>query len=278
VARFRRFISDGANRVMVGGIGHGLSLRSHRISRDLSSLFVVSLPRSFSSYTYLLARSALLMREPTITTFGEILNPDRFENGCASDEATRPSFFVRQDKDPASFHRHTAFLDGMVQRRGFAYKDVVQPFVVSAWLHARKEFRILHVRRNLADVASIMLDSKWLYPAGAADGQTPDIESAVVEGLVLADHVLAVLPAVTVNYDDLVRDGAALSAALSHLYPEYECPSIRFRNRQLVAEHARTAELRASPLYPVLNQKIQEVQANLRSEGYGNGRASSASR
>jgi hypothetical protein len=244
MSRFRRFVSDTANRLMLGGIRHGLSVRSHRLSRGLPSLFIVSLPRSFSSYAYLLARSALLMREPRFTTFGEILNFGRFEKSYAPSEGTLPSFFIRQDREPAAFHQGTAFLDRVVETCGFAYKDVVQPFVIAAWLHARKEFRILHIRRNLADVAIAMLELKWLYPAGAANCNT-DVESAIAEGLVLADNVLV---------------------ALSELYPEFECPSIRFRNHQLGAEDARTIALRASPRYPVLKQKIRDLRANLSSE------------
>jgi len=271
MSRFRRFVSDTANRLMLGGIRHGLSVRSHRLSRGLPSLFIVSLPRSFSSYAYLLARSALLMREPRFTTFGEILNFGRFEKSYAPSEGTLPSFFIRQDREPAAFHQGTAFLDRVVETCGFAYKDVVQPFVIAAWLHARKEFRILHIRRNLADVAIAMLELKWLYPAGAANCNT-DVESAIAEGLVLADNVLATLPAVTVEYEEVVRDGTALSAALSELYPEFECPSIRFRNHQLGAEDARTIALRASPRYSVLKQNIHDLQANLSSEVSGNRR------
>ncbi len=262
MSRLRNFISDAANRVMVGGIRHALSVQSHRLSRDLQSLFVVSLPRSFSSYGYLLARSALLMGQPGFTTFGEVLNVNRIDKRFPPDsEGIPPRFFIRPDREPAIFHQSIAFLDRMVRERGFAYKDVVQPFVVAAWLHARKDFRILRIRRNLADVAIAMLELKWWYPVGAADCNT-DIESALVEGLVLADNALATLPAVTVEYEDLVRDGTALSTALSRIYPEYDCPSIRFRNDQLGPELAKTMARRASPQYPVLKQKIDDLQAS----------------
>jgi hypothetical protein len=246
-----------------GGIRHGLSIQSHRLSRLLPSLFIVSLPRSFSSYTYLLTRSALLLGEPRFTTFGEILNYDRFDKGYAAPEGSR-SWYVRQEREPAAFHKNTALVDRVVETHGFAYKDVCQPFVVAAWLRGRKEFRILRIRRNIADVAATMLELKWLYPAAAAN-YNADIESAVVEGLVLADDVLATLPAVTVEYDDLVHDGTALSAALSTLYPNYEFPAIRFRNDQLGAKHARTMTLRASPQYAVIERIIRDVRGNLSS-------------
>jgi len=263
LSQFRRFLSDTANRIKVGGIRHGLSIPAHRLSRALPSLFVVSLPRSFSSYTYLLARSALLLGEPRFTTFGEVLNPDRFDKGYTPREEVR-NFFVRQNRDPAAFHRNIAFLDRVVEAHGFAYKDVCQPFVVAAWLRSRKEFRILHIRRNIADVAATMLKLTWVYPAAAANYHA-DIESAVVEGLVVADHVLATLPAITVEYDDLVRDGTALSAALSTLYPNSEVPAIGFRNDQLETSHARTMALRASPQYAVIERIIRDLGTNLSS-------------
>jgi len=261
LSQFRRFLSDTANRIMAGGIRHELSIPAHRHSRVLPSLFVVSLPRSFSSYTYLLARSALLMGEPRFTTFGEVLNSERFDKDYAAPEALR-SVFVRQDRDPAAFQQNIAFLDRVVEPRGFAYKDVRQPFVMAAWLRSRKEFRILHIRRNIADVAAAMLRLRWVSPAAAANHHA-DIESAVVEGLVLSDQVLATLPAVTVEYDDLVRDGRALSAALLKLYPDFEVPAIRFRNAELAARHARTMALRASPQYAVIERALCDLGANL---------------
>jgi hypothetical protein len=254
-------LSDTANRIKVGGIRHGLSIPAHRLSRALPSLFVVSLPRSFSSYTYLLARSALLMGEPRFTTFGEVLNPDRFDKGYTPREEVR-NFFVRQNRDPAAFHRNIAFLDRVVEAHGFAYKDVCQPFVMAAWLRSRKEFRILHIRRNIADVAAAMLRLGWVSSAAAANHHA-DIESAVIEGLLWADKVLATLPAITVEYDDLVRDGTALSAALLALYPDFEVHAIRFRNDELAARHARTMALRASPQYAMIERVLRDLGTNL---------------
>jgi hypothetical protein len=109
-----------------------------------------------------------------------------------------------------------------------------------------------------------MLKLTWVYPAAAANYHA-DIESAVVEGLVVADHVLATLPAITVEYDDLVRDGTALSAALSTLYPNSEVPAIGFRNDQLETSHARTMALRASPQYAVIERIIRDLGTNLSS-------------
>ena len=259
--RLPRFISDSANRVKFGGFRHALSE-----SQILPSLFIVSLPRSFSSYSYLLARAVLRLREPKFTTFGEVLNYCRFHKGCARGGAVLPSFFAREE--PVAFRQAAAFLDRSVNTRGFAYKDVVQPFAMAAWLRGRKEFRILHIRRNLADVAMAMFESKWLYPADAVYGSR-DLESAVLTGLVLADNILAQLPAVRVEYNDLVRDGTALSAALSKLYPKHEFPLVRFRNHQLGVERTKTMSRRSSPHYCVIERKIDDLLANLSSLGRG---------
>jgi hypothetical protein len=113
-----------------------------------------------------------------------------------------------------------------------------------------------------------MFESKWLYPADAVYG-SPDLESAVLTGLVLADNILAQLPAVRVEYNDLVRDGTALSAALSKLYPKHEFPSVRFRNHQLGVERAKAMSRRSSPHYSVIERKIDDLLANLSSLGRG---------
>ena len=258
--QLRRFISDIANRAKFGGLRHALSVDS----LTLPSLFVVSLPRSFSSYSYLLTRAALRLREPEFTTFGEILNCGRFHRGDAPSGAVPQRYFIRQEQDQEGFRRATTLLGRIVEVRGFAYKDVVQPFAVAAWLHGRREFRILHIRRNLADVAMAMLELKWLYPAGAA---SPTTIEPMLAGLVLADNALAQLPAVRIEYDDIVRDGTALSAALSRLYPKHEFPSIRFHNPRYGVECAKTMSRRNSPDYREIERRIAELATNLSSRG-----------
>jgi hypothetical protein len=257
--RLRRFISETANRMKFGGVRHALSVES----QILPSLFIVSLPRSFSSYSYLLTRSALRLREPEFTTFGEILNFNRYHKGRGSSGGVPPGFFTCPQREPAAFRQASAFLDRVVEARGFAYKDVVQPFAVAEWLlRARGEFRILRIRRNLADVAMAMFELKWLYPAAGANA-SPEAESAALAGLVLADNTLARLPAVTVEYDDLVRDGTALSAALARLYPKHEFPAIRFHNHRRAVERAKTMSRRKSPQYRVIERRIADLRKNL---------------
>ena len=98
----RKCLSEGLLRVRTGGICHGLSLRSHRLGQRIPSLFIVSLPRSFSSYVYALARGALMLQEPTFTTFGEILNFERFPDYDPID-GTLWRWFTRPEQNPVTF-------------------------------------------------------------------------------------------------------------------------------------------------------------------------------
>src|ERR1043166_8730279 len=98
-----------------------------------ASLFVISLPRSLSTLTYHAARRALSLEEPVWTSDGEVLNNDRYVmyDGVPHDLGRK---FTRPDTEDAIAERMSAFLDQTVRPCGFAYKDVVQPFVAARWL------------------------------------------------------------------------------------------------------------------------------------------------
>src|SRR5207245_9127899 len=96
----------------------------------------------------------------------------------------------------------TGYLDRAAVPQGFAYKDVVHPFIVGGW-DGLGDFRVLNVRRNVAEVAYTMLKRQWLYPARAAS--VFDAHPwALVEGLVRAEAVLDELPGETVDYSDAI--------------------------------------------------------------------------
>ena len=201
------------------------------------SLFVIALPRSLSSFTYHVARAALGLAEPVWTSDGEVLNNDRFAHygGPAHDDGRK---FTR---DGPTARQLWAFLDQVVQPVGFAYKDVVQPFVVSRWLTARaRGLAVLRIRRPLADVALSMLGQAWLYPARLPTGMPPgDVESALLRGLLAAEAALDVVPAVEVGYDALVRDETALTDALRRLAPGRTLGPVEYRDagfRQVAEE------------------------------------------
>ncbi|HEU4881009.1 MAG TPA: hypothetical protein VFT45_02155, partial [Longimicrobium sp.] len=192
------------------------------------SLFVISLPRSLSSHTYQVARTALGLAEPAWTSDGEVLNSDRFvlHGGPGHDEGKK---YIRPGPDGAA-GQLCDFLDQLVQPAGFAYKDVVQPFVVSRWLTAApRGVAVLRIRRPLADVALSMLQRGWFYPArGRQERPGEPLETALLRGLMEAEAALDAVPAVEVEYDALVRDEAALADALRRLAPDRPLAEVRY--------------------------------------------------
>src|SRR5262249_34414871 len=153
-------------------------------AEDLGSLFVVSLPRSLSSLLYIAAARAVGLAEPAWTSDGEILNRDRVPRRleCLAPADER---FTLLGSEPEAVASMTGYLDRSVLRQGFAYKDVVQPFVLGAW-EGLGDFKVLKVRRDVAEVAYTMLKRKWLYPARAASVFEAH-PWALVEGLVRAE-------------------------------------------------------------------------------------------
>jgi hypothetical protein len=227
----------------------------------MRSLFVVALPRSLSSVAYHAARLALGLDEPVWTSDGEILNNDRFAlyGGPTHDAGTK---YVHPVTEPALFHRAAAFLDQAACREGFAYKDVVQPFVAAAWLPA-SGLRVLCIRRPLADVAFSMLQMKWLYPARAAaldehngDEEPLSAETAVVRGLLAAEAALQALPAEVVEYDDLIADEEALLAALRRLYPGDRVRGFRFIDESFARRRSAVLARRSAEEYQRIERSI----------------------
>lgn len=233
-----------------------------REAAELGSLFVLSLPRSLSSLLYLAAVRALGLAEPAWTSAGEILNrdrvPRRFQSRGPADER-----FTLLGSAPSTFGSITSYLDQAAQRQGFAYKDVVQPFVVGGWA-GLGDFKVLKVRRNVAEVAYTMLKRQWTYPARAAS--VFDVHPwALVEGLVRAEAVLDVLPGETVEYADAVVDHEPLEAALRRLYPEVELVPTCYIDRGFARTRRRLeAERRRSLVFRRLEWIVSEVRERLR--------------
>jgi hypothetical protein len=181
------------------------------------SLFVVALPRSLSTCVYHAARQALALRQPEWTTDGEILNVRRFAF-LAEEGEVEGVKYVERARDPRRFEQLLGFLDQVAQPLGFAYKDVIQPFLLAEWLPAAA-LRILYIECPLADVAHAMLGRGWLYPSAAGEAASDDEPHlALLRGLARARACLAALPATRVRYDDLIADEEILHAALCTLY------------------------------------------------------------
>lgn len=229
---------------------------------ELCSLFVVSLPRSLSSLLYVAATQAIRLAEPSWTSDGEILNRDRMPRRLQGLAPTEERFTLLGSA-PDIFGDMTGYLDRTALRQGFAYKDVVQPFVLGGW-DGLGDFKVVKVRRNLAEVAYAMLKRQWLYPARAAS-----IFDAhpwtLVEGLVRADAVLDALPGESVDYADAVYAHEPLAGALRRLYPEVELAPLRYIDRGFSWKRKRLeAERRDSLVFRRLEWIVSEVRERLR--------------
>jgi hypothetical protein len=233
-------------------------------AEELGSLFVVSLPRSLSSLLYVAAARAIGLSQPAWTSDGEILNrdrvPRRLQRLAPADER-----FTLLGSAPDVFAGMTSYLDRAAQRQGFAYKDVVQPFVIGGW-DGLGDFRVLKVRRNVAEVAYTMLKRQWLYPAHAASVFEAH-PWALVEGLVRAEAVLDALPGETVEYSEAVLDHGALEHALNRLYPEVSPVSPRYIDRAFGRTRRRLeAERRGSFVFRRLEWIVSAVRERLGSD------------
>jgi hypothetical protein len=233
-------------------------------SEELRSLFVVSLPRSLSSLLYVAAAQTIGLAEPLWTSDGEILNRDRVPRRLHS-LAPADERFTLLGSAPDAFASMTSYLDSTALRQGFAYKDVVQPFVIGGW-EGLGDFEVLKVRRNVAEVAYTMLKRQWLYPARAAS--VFDAHPwALVEGLVRAEAVLDALPGESVDYADAVLDHDPLEAALRRLYPEAALAPLRYIDRSFARTRRRLeAERRDSLVFRRLEWIVSAVRERLRSD------------
>jgi hypothetical protein len=233
-----------------------------RSEGELRSLFVVSLPRSLSSLLYVAAAHAIKLAEPRWTSDGEILNRDRVPRRLQT-LAPAEERFTLLGSAPDVFGEMTGYLDRTALRTGYAYKDVVQPFVIGGW-EGLGDFKVLKVRRNVAEVAYTMLKRQWLYPARAASVFDAHPWS-LVEGLVRADAVLDALPGETVGYAEAVLAHEPLAGALQRLYPEVEVAPLRYIDRGFARKRERLeSERRDSLIFRRLEWIVSEVRERLR--------------
>jgi hypothetical protein len=198
----------------------------------LPSLFVLSLPRSLSSHVYAVAAGALGLCRPTWVTEGEILNADRLAWVPPSEvtrKAVRSEWLMARIRD---------FLDEVVHPRGWAYKDVIQPFVTVEWTR-RAGVRTLAIRGNVADSAIAMIERGEWWPSEIAPHA--DRVVALVKGLTLMQEAIqSASHAVYVDSRELMADGQSLRDALRRLYPEADVPVLSYGTEaSFVANRAR---------------------------------------
>jgi hypothetical protein len=213
------------------------------VSDRPASLFLLSLPRSLSGFAYHLCRHAIGLAAPDWTSDGEILNLDRHVLAGHMREDDSLKYTLPGRDGGRAFARMHGLLDDIVRPRGHCYKDVVQPFAVTAWLAARPvgEMRVLTILPDIPHVAARMAAKRWLYPAAIAPAGLPPL-ARLVSGLRRAERALSAAPGETLHYEQLVRDSAALRDAIMRLYPgrpialpDYVSPAFQARRDQLAA-------------------------------------------
>jgi hypothetical protein len=211
----------------------------------MRSLFIVSLPRSLSSDVFHLAQRGMGFRVPVWVSEGEVLNVDRYAHhgGERFDQGAK---FTTSAHDPVLHAQLLGLLDQVTVDEGFVYKDVIQPFVISAWLRNGR-FHVIRIKRDLTDVAYSMLVRGWFYPRFAAQQQPrasmvrlwlrlfhmsgrlyhsvlpvlfrSRLAAAVIEGLERAERALDAMPGTHVQFDDLIASEDCARQMLESLYP-----------------------------------------------------------
>ncbi len=226
-----------------------------------TSLFVLSLPRSLSTVVYHAACLSLDLSQPAWTTDGELLNSDRFARP-PGDAGEPGSKFTLRERAPEFFDDLGRFLDRTVAQKGYGYKDVVHPFVCSAWL-ADGRYPVIKLRRDPAEVAMSMLARSWHYPATVASPGR-DLDVAVIEGLLRAWRAIDAVPGVTLDYDAVIADEDALLTALAELYPAAAPRRVRFIDSAFGAYRDRQLARRETGEYLRLSAIVDRVADALR--------------
>jgi len=210
--------------------------------------------------TYYIARVVLGLNAPSWTSDGEILNIDRYAlyPGPSHDTSIK---FLLKEKNAALFQVAIDFLDQATVPVGFAYKDVVQPFVVSEWLRS-SQFRVLRIKRNLTDVAFSMLNQGWHYPRFASRSEG-DLQEMLIEGIIRADIALDSVPGEQVDYDDLMADESVLRNALVKLYPNNAIQKFKYAD-SFRATGNTILQRRSSDQYKMLGEKVEQLADSIR--------------
>lgn len=222
------------------------------------SIFIISLPRSLSTVVYHAVRKAIGLREPMWTSDGEVLNVDRFALSHGRKNEPNGKFFTRQ-LEPCLFYTVTEFLDQSVLPHGYAYKDVVQPFVVSEWV-TRCGIPAIRIKRNIAEVAFSMLGQGWHYPTRLFATEK-DLETALVKGLMEADRALEAVPAMCIDFEDLISDEGVLNRCLRSLYPDRRVEKVKLIDESFKAMRQQVLERRNTRLYRRLADCLAALNA-----------------
>jgi glycosyltransferase involved in cell wall biosynthesis len=234
------------------------------MTNNLKSLFITALPRSFTTAVYRYSVKALGLKAPSWTTDGEILNARHLV--LASNELTNEPRFTTFAKESETFQRLKSFACEAVVQNGYAYKDVVQPFVATEAIKTL-DVAVLRIRRPLADIAYAMAERGWFYPQSAAEKF--DKERAFIEGLLRGANAIHNLendlPQIeTLDYDDIIFDNKTIDAALKRLYPDAVLNGISYldggfqRNREVILERRKSDKYKQT--VALINEVADEIK------------------
>ena len=226
----------------------------------MTSLFILSLPRSLSSFLYHRIRATLNAQEPSWTTDGELLNNDRFVfyQGKREDESLK---FTEQEKAPEDFARMLSFLEEASVASNYVYKDVIQPFVMTHWL-ATKDYPVLKIKRSLTDITYSLLKKKWHYPERAARMQTTST-AKIIEGLWRARQAIDRIDGPSIHFDEIIQEESYLQDALRQLYPQQNLPLVHYLDDHFCRNRFLYLKRRETDQYQELQELVQKVQAQL---------------
>ncbi len=225
----------------------------------MKSLFIVSLPRSLSSFIYQTTKTLLQLREPSWTSDGEILNPDRFIlNPRAA--VTDQSYYYTKKSEEGRYSAALDFLDHVVQPQHFIYKDVVQPFIVEEWLR-RGGVNVLKIKRPIADVVFSMRNRKWWYPAnGIPNG---DMLAGLIKGLLDAEKTIDTVEGKEVYFDRFIEDEQYIEEILGGIYPGVKLRPFKYLDGPFTELREKYLERRQKTEYRIIQKKISSIASML---------------
>ncbi len=259
----------------------------------MKSLFIVSLPRSLSTVTFRACRDALGLEAPSWVANGEVLNHDLHLLGRWPKLMDEGHKYIARENDAVRFEQAGDFLETVAKTEGYIYKDVVNLFVLAEWLSSR-DFRVLKIKRDLAEVGYAALHRGWYFPAQAASGKSSLrtragsslanhyawavlarralrtrtharataalLQDDVLRGLLRAERVLDELPGLTVEYADLINDETVLRSALQQLYPEVEIPNLDYIDEKFRQKRLLRADRKLSNRFRRIQRRIERLR------------------
>jgi hypothetical protein len=141
---------------------------------------------------------------------------------------------------------------------GYAYKDVVQPFVVAEWLK-RNPLKTIRIKRNVADVAYSMLQRRWHYPRQLFP-EMKKLELALVRGLVMADKALDSIQAEQLDFEELIADEEPLLRTLLKFYEDLPITRLQYIDDKFAEKRSHILKRKKSRKYQELEDYVAEAR------------------